>query len=145
MAEVCKQLYDGVPRTPLMRVEEACAWIAGDYPRKWLRLVNLCEQAKADGWPRIRRGDLFVLATQQGLPITLCMEFRFDNNLWSVLSRYLLMFRPELATVIFPNTAEVDRHGIDFENVWHGHVARNTFFPVKCWQDAVDLYRGDAA
>ena len=51
MAEVCKQLYDGVQRTPIMRVEEACCWIADDYPRKWLRLVNLCEQAKADGLP----------------------------------------------------------------------------------------------
>lgn len=145
MAEVCKQLYDGVQRTPLMRVEEACCWIADDYPRKWLRLVNLCEQAKADGLPRIRRGDLFILAQQQGMAITECMEFRFDNNLWSVLSRYLLMFRPELATVIFPNSAEVDRHGIDFENVWHDNVARNTFFPVKCWQDGVGLYRGEAA
>ena len=107
--------------------------------------MNLCEQAKADGLPRIRRGDLFILAQQQGMAITECMEFRFDNNLWSVLSRYLLMFRPELATVIFPNSAEIDRHGIDFENVWHDNVARNTFFPVKCWQDAVGLYRGEAA
>lgn len=127
MAEVCKQLYDGVLRTPLMRVEEACC-------------VNLCEKAQADGLPRIRRGDLFILAQQQGMTITECMEFRFDNNLWSVLSRYLLMFRPELATVIFPNTAEIDRHGIDFENVWHDTVARNTFFPARCWQDAAKTY-----
>lgn len=140
MAEVCKQLYDGVLRTPAMRVEEACAWIAEDYPKKWLRLVNLCEQAMADGWPRIRRGDLFVLATQQGMPITLCREFRFDNNLWSVLSRYLLMFRPQLATVIFPKKAEIDRAEIDFEDVWHDTVARNTFFPARCWQDAQKTY-----
>lgn len=140
MAEVCKQLYDGVLRTPAMRVEEACAWIAEDYPKKWLRLVNLCEQAKADGWPRIRRGDLFVLATQQGMPITLCREFRFDNNLWSVLSHYLLMFRPQLATVIFPKKAEIDRAEIDFEDVWHDTVARNTFFPARCWQDAAKTY-----
>ena len=140
MAEVCKQLYDGVLRTPAMRVEEACAWIAEDYPKKWLRLVNLCEQAKADGWPRIRRGDLFVLATQQGMPITLCREFRFDNNLWSVLSRYLLMFRPQLATVIFPKKAEIDRAETDFEDVWHDTVARNTFFPARCWQDAAKTY-----
>lgn len=140
MAEVCKQLYDGVLRTPAMRVEEGCAWIAEDYPKKWLRLVNLCEWAKDQGWPRIRRGDLYVLATQKGMPITLCREFRFDNNLWSVLSRYLLMFRPELATVIFPKTAEVDKAAIDYENVWHDHVARNTFFPARTWQDAAKQY-----
>lgn len=144
MAEVCKQLYDGVARTPSMRVEEACAWIAEDYPRKWLRLVNLCERAKADGWPRIRRGDLYVLATQQGLPITQCMEFRFDNNLWSVLSRYLLMFRPALATAIFPKSAEIDKAGIDLEDVWHDCVARNTFFPAATWQDAAKRYGGMA-
>jgi len=142
MAEVCGQLYDGVARTPLMRVEEACAWIAEDYPKKWLRLVNLCERAMADGWPRIRRGDLFVLATQQGMPITLCSEFRMDNNLWSVLSRYLLMFRPELAAAIFPKTTEaLDGGAIDFEGVWHDTVERNTFFPCQCWQDAARLYR----
>lgn len=142
MAEVCKQLYDGVLRTPLMRVEEACAWIADDYPHKWLRLVDLCEQAMADGWLRIRRGDLFVLATQQGMPITLCREFRFDNNLWSILSRYLLMFRPELATAIFPKTTEaLDDGSVNFEDVWHDTVARNTFFPCTCWQDAARLCR----
>lgn len=140
MPDVCKQLYDGATRTPLMRVEEACAWIADDYPAKWLRLVNLCEGAMAAGWPRIRRGDLYVLATQQGIPVSMCMEFRFDNNLWSVLSRYLLMFRPELAGAIFPKEAEIDRAGIDFEAVWHEHVAGSTFFPAKCWRDAAGGY-----
>lgn len=139
MAEVCKQLYDGVARTPLMRVEEACAWIADDYPHKWLRLVNLCERAKADGWPRIRRGDLFVLATQQGLPVSVCTEFRFDNNLWSVLSRYLLMFRPELATVIFPKKTKALDEGIDFEAIWHDCVARNTYLPCRSWIEAAEL------
>lgn len=140
MPEVCKQLYDGVARTPALRLDEACAWIADDYPRKWLRLVNLCEDAKSSGWPRIRRGDLFVLATQQGMPITLCQEFRFDNNLWSVLSRFLLMFRPELATVIFPKKAEIDKVADKFEDAWHDTVARNTFFPARCWQDAAKMY-----
>ncbi len=123
-----------------MRVEDACGWIAEGYPGKWMRLVGLCEQAIADGWPRIRRGDLFVLAAQQGMDMTTCMEFRFDNNLWSVLSRYLLMFRPQLAAAIFPKEADIDRAGIDLENAWHEHVARNTFFPVRRWQDAADMF-----
>lgn len=136
-------LYDGAPMAPERRVEHALAWIAGDYPRKWLRLVNLCEQAMAGGWPRIRRGDLYVLASQQGLDITLCREFRMDNNLWSVLSRYLLMFRPSLAGVIFPRyTAELDE-GIDFEALWHRDVAANTFFRAPTWEAAAK--RGRAA
>ncbi|MCU7584556.1 hypothetical protein N1614_04235 [Adlercreutzia muris] len=136
-------LYDGAPMTPERRVEHALAWIAGDYPRKWLRLVNLCERAMADGWPRIRRGDLYVMASQQGLDITLCREFRMDNNLWSVLSRYLLMFRPSLADVIFPRrTPELDE-GIDFEALWHRDVAANTFFRAPTWEAAAK--RGRAA
>lgn len=140
MPEVSKQLYDGALRTPAKRVEEGCAWIAKDYPKKWLRLVDLCEWAKSQGWPRIRRGDLYVLAAQKGLDITLCREFRFDNNLWSVLSRYLLMFRPELASVIFPKTADIDKDAINYEDIWHDTVARNTFFPARTWQDAAKQY-----
>lgn len=136
MSEITPAPYDGVTITPQMRVEMACMWIAQDYPKKWLRLVDLCEWAKAQGWPRIRRGDLYVLATQKGMPVTACREFRFDNNLWSVLSRYMLMFRPELASVIFPKSAEIDRAGIDFEEMWHDTVARNTFFYARTWQDA---------
>ena len=139
MHDVTPALYDGAARTPAMRVEEACCWIADDYPRKWLRLVNLCEQAKADGLPRIRRGDLFVLASQQGLPISECMEFRMDNNLWSVLSRYLLMFRRDLAGVIFPREADVDR--VDLESMWRDHVALSTRFEAATWQEAAEGVR----
>lgn len=132
-------LYDGVPMTPERRVEHALAWIAGDYPRKWLRLVNLCEEAARSGWPRIRRGDLYVLASQQGLDITLCREFRMDNNLWSVLSRYLLMFRRDLTGVIFPREADVDR--VDLESMWRDHVALSTRFEAATWQEAAEGVR----
>lgn len=137
MGEVCRELYDGVVRTPKMRVEEACAWIADDYPRKWMRLVGLCERAMAEGWPRIRRGDLYLLASQQGMTITECMEFRFDNNLWSILSRYMIMFRPSLSRAIFPKVAEVDE--VDFEQVWHDTVAKSTFFWASDWRKASKL------
>lgn len=139
MADVTPALYDGIARTPAMRVEEACAWIADDYPHKWLRLVGLCERAAGEGLPRIRRGDLFVLAAQQGLPISECREFRFDNNLWSVLSRYLLMFRRDLATVIFPRAADVDQ--VDLESMWRDHVALSTRFESASWQEAAEEVR----
>lgn len=136
-------LYDGVTMTPERRVEHALAWIADGYPKKWLRLVNLCERAMTEGWPRIRRGDLYVLASQQGLDITLCREFRMDNNLWSVLSRYLLMFRPSLASAVFPRyTPELDE-GMDFEAMWHRDVAATTFFRAPTWMAAAK--RGRAA
>lgn len=138
--EVSPALYDGVKLTPKQRVEDVAGWIAEEYPKKWMRLVGLCEWAKAQGWPRIRRGDLFVLASMKGLPITTCNEFRFDNNLWSILSRYLLMFRAELATVIFPKKAAIDDPSIDFERIWHENVARNTFFEARTWQDAQRMH-----
>lgn len=139
MADVTPALYDGIARTPAMRVEEACAWIADDYPHKWLRLVGLCERAAGEGLPRIRRGDLFVLAAQQGLPISECREFRFDNNLWSVLSRYLIMFRRDLAGVIFPREADVDQ--VDLESMWRDHVALSTRFEAATWQEAAEEVR----
>ena len=47
-------LYDGAAMAPEGRVEHALAWIAGDYPPKWLRLVGLCERAAESGWPPSR-------------------------------------------------------------------------------------------
>lgn len=142
MPEVCKRIYDGATTSPRERVEYACAWIADDYPRKWLKLVNMCEQAQDKGWPRIRRGDLFVLAQQAGIPITECMEFRFDNNLWSVLSRYLILFRPSLARVIFPRECDVDT--VDMEALWRDIVCPSTWFMTSTWVEAAVAAREDA-
>lgn len=134
MQEVSRTLYDGVTHTPLLLVEEACAWAKEDYPRKFMRLVGMCEKAKAKGLKRIKRGDLFFLAAQQGMPITLCKEFRFDNNIWSGLSRYILMFRPSLSDVICPKKADIDT--VDLEKVWHERVCDSTFFYAHSWQEA---------
>ena len=85
-----------------------------------------------------------MLASQQGMDVSLCREFRMDNNLWSVLSRYLIMFRPALGEVIFPrSTPELDE-GIDFEALWHRDVAASTFFRAPDWR-AAKRQRGMAA
>lgn len=123
MADVCEQLYDGVAMTPERQVEHALAWIADDYPRKWLRLVGICETA----------------ARQPG-----CRRIGRSHNLWAVLSRYLLMFRPSLAEVIFPKRSKVDDAGLDFEALWHRDVAANTFFRAPDWR-AAKRQRGRAA
>lgn len=140
-------IYDGVKTDPLLIAESACAWAAEGYPRAaghWMRLVSLCERAYANGVPLIRRGDLFYLAQDQGLTITACREFKFDNNLWSPLSRYLLMFRPKLARIIHPKSADID--SVDLEQLWHKHVNGQTFFPAHTWRDAVELCRiGDVS
>ena len=137
-------LYDGVRTDPEMLVGMACAWAAKDYPLadgNWMRLVRLCERAMADGWKRIRRGDLFVIAAQQGMDMTLCREFCFDNNLWAPLSRYLLMFRPKLAAVIFPKRQKTSRiDEVDFVAAWHEQVNPATFFYYPTWEEAVEAW-----
>ena len=127
-----------VAMTAEKRAECAMAWIAQDYPQKWLRLVGLCERAMREGMPRIRRGDLFMLAGQQGMPVTLCREFRFDNNLWSPLSRCLILFRPSLARVIFPREGG-DMDSVDLVAMWHRDVCGRTFFAADTWQEAARM------
>ena len=142
MAEVTHALYDGTMPNPRLMVESACSWASQDYPHKWMRLVRLCENAMKRGEYRIRRGDLYRMAQEQGMDITACREFRFDNNLWSALSRYLLMFRPGLAAAIHPrDNSPIDQAQIDFADVWHECVNPHTFFFAPTWQQARDAYR----
>lgn len=142
-------LYDGIGKTdPMLRVEMACAWAAEGYGTvnsRWMRLVRLCERAYSNGETCVRRGDLYRIAQEFGLDITVCREFRFDNNLWAPLSRYLLMFRPKLARCIFPKTCDLDRAGIDFARVWHERVNSQTFFPAETWQEAVEACKAQDA
>ena len=129
--------------TPRSMIEDACNWIAPDYGKpncKFFHLLNLCERAANRGEPNIRRGDLYRIAQEDGLSISVCQEFRFDNNIWSPLSRYLLMFRPKLAAVIHPRENSIDKSGISLVDVWHEIVNPRTFFPVETWREAVTAY-----
>lgn len=133
--------YPSTATTPEQRVELACAWAAQDYGKpssRWMRLVRLCERKTRQGEPCIRRGDLYRMAQEEGLEISLCREFRFDNNIWSALSRYLLMFRPRLAASIHPKRSEID--DVDLVRVWHEQVNPQTFFFAETWQEAVEAY-----
>lgn len=140
-------IYDGVKTDPKLLVEAACAWIGEGYARPtghWMRLVNLIDRAYNDGAQLIRRGDLFYLAQDQGFKISVCREFKFDNNLWSSLSRYLLMFRPKFARIIHPKTCDID--SVNFEQMWRRYVCSQTYFPARTWQEAVKLVRiGDVS
>lgn len=138
-------LYDGIKTDPKMLVEMACAWIKDGYPRKdghWMKLVNLVERECYEGAPIVRRGDLFRIAQEQGLSITECREFRFDNNIWSTLSRYLILFRPHLSKVIHPRKSDIDT--IDLVKMWHDHVCDSTFFVADSWQQARKDYEACA-
>lgn len=119
---------------PYAIARKACHWVRRN-PEAWERLVGLCE------WfhhvrpaNRLRRGDLFNYAQQMGMSVTLCKEFRFDNNMWSALSRYVLMCRPHLSEVIHPRSCELD--GIDMASVWAVCVGAPLPFAVMDWREA---------
>lgn len=130
--------------TPRERILRACAWIADGYPHRWMQLVRICEQEVERGSKCLRRGDLFLIAQHQGMSMSVAKEYRFDNNIWAPVSRYLLMFRPVLAQAIHPNACDLDTY--DLKRFWHENVRPGTYFLADTWQDAVAAYEsGDAS
>lgn len=116
---------------------KACRWVRRN-PEAWERLLGLCE------WfdhvrpsSRLRRGDLYNYAQQLGMSVTLCKEFRFDNNLWSALSRYVLMCRPNLSGIIHPRSSALD--SIDMAEVWSVCVGGPLPFAVMDWRQAEEV------
>ena len=122
---------------PYAIARNACRWVRRN-PESWLSLLALCESfgcVRPYGpTARLRRGDLYNYAQQVGLSVTLCKEFRFDNNMWSALSRYAIMCRPHLSEVIRPRSCELD--GIDMAEVWAVCVGDPSCFAVKDWRQA---------
>lgn len=76
------------------RVAKACHWIKNN-PDKWQALRSFCKELVVTGDP-IQRGSVYEMARSRGMDIRLASLFKRDHNLWSVLSRYLVMERPEL-------------------------------------------------
>lgn len=120
---------------PYAIAEKACRWVA-KHPDSWEHLLELCEWFNnvrpAGPIDRLRRGDIYNYAQQMGLSVTLCKEFKFDNNLWSALSRYAIMQRPHLRGVIKPRASELD--AIDMRGVWAVVVGPPTCFAVDDWR-----------
>lgn len=111
---------------------KACRWVAR-HPESWDGLLSLCESYhRMRPGPILRRGDVYNYAQQVGLSVTLCKEFRFDNNMWSALSRYAIMCRPHLAEVIHPRKCDLDT--IDLASVWAVCVGGPLPFAVMDWR-----------
>lgn len=121
-------------REPAELAAYACRWIAAD-PDRWGRLLDLCEWAQATHpGRRIRRGDIWVYAQQRGMSVTLREEFRFDNSLWSVLSRYAIMCRPGLAGAIRPRLSGIDT--VDLRAAWALAVGDPSCLAIDDWRKA---------
>lgn len=123
-----------IVRDPKVLVINGCRWVSAD-PERWERLLDLCEWFRYHHpGRRIRRGDLWVYAQQRGMSVTLCNEFRFDNSLWSVLSRYAIMLRPHLAEIIRPRESGIDT--TDMRGIWAIYVGDPSCFEVGDWRQA---------
>lgn len=153
---------------PAVYVSEALSWIDANWA-SWWALVNMCEKEandparivyktdanggavlSEDGKPivdhivRIRRGDLYLIAQMRGMRISLCRDFRFNNNTFAALSRYMLMVRPAIAKVIHPAENPEGIDSISHAAAWRGfkwsHRGRAAIhFPAERWQDAIEL------
>ena len=84
----------------------------------------------------LRRGDVFLLAQQQGMSITQCREFRFDNTLWAGLSRYMIMFKPALSLILKPTEKPNGVDSVNLAHVWQQVTCSTSFFTCPRWQDA---------
>ncbi len=117
-----------------MLAKAGCRWIKAD-PERWGRLLDLCEWfTQAHPGRRIRRGDLWVYAQQRGMSVTLCEEYRFDNSLWSVLSRYAIMCRPHLAEAIRPRESGID--SISLGSLWALLIGDPSCLVIDDWRQA---------
>ena len=126
---------------PYAIAAKACRWVRRN-PDSWVSLLALGEsyhETRPHGaLVRLRRGDLYNYARQVGLSVTLSREFRFDNNMWSALSRYAIMCSPHLAEVIRPRSCELDE--IPMAEVWDMCVGGPSPFAVSDWRQAEAVF-----
>ncbi len=150
----------GSTNSPSAYVAKTLSWIDGSWSSFW-KLVELCEKEASD--PNrvvckigkdgksvvdhivpVRRGDLYILAQMAGLSVTTCREFRFDNNIWAPLSRYVLMLRPKVSKVIHPIEKRDGIDLVDLCEMWRKHAwshgrRAHVFFACEHWQDASQM------
>ena len=73
-------------------VAKACGWVASN-PDTWAKLRRICYRLMLEGHV-IQRDNVYTLACQNGMTVSEASEFKRDHNLWSVLSRYMVLQRP---------------------------------------------------
>lgn len=125
---------------PDVRVEMGCCWIRDNWTN-FKRLMLICHREVDNGNPCIQRGHIFKLAQEAGMSVSVANELRRDHNLWSVLTRYMVMLSPRLARAIGFRTATVDT--VDFIKKWRKIVDKgrgtHTEFFASSWREAKKL------
>lgn len=104
-------------------VRRACAWVARN-PGTWERLRGMCRALMRSGHV-IQRDNVYTLARQAGMDVSEASEFRRNHNLWSVLSRYMVMLDPPMLTAMAFRRSGVD--GVDLVAAWEEQVGPARF------------------
>lgn len=121
-------------------VAKACRWVAAN-PGTWGRLRGICRRLMAEGRV-IQRDNVYTLACQSGLDVSEASEFRRDHNLWSVLSRYMVMLSPPMLAAIGFRVSAVD--DVDLVATWEA-VVGDPEFEASSLAEARAAYDGRAA
>lgn len=73
----------------------------------------------------IQRGNVYELARRYGMDVRLASEFKRDHNLWSVLTRYMVMERPSLLSAISFRDTPIDQ--VPLVQFWNDIVGEDEF------------------
>ena len=90
-------------------VAKACGWVASN-PDTWAKLRRICYRLMLEGHV-IQRDNVYTLACQNGMTVSEASEFKRDHNLWSVLSRYMVLQRPSMLAAVSFRRPPVDSVG----------------------------------
>lgn len=104
-------------------VAKACHWVRRN-PGKWESLKAICRRLALEG-ELVQRGSIYERARQYGLDVRLASQFRRDHNLWSVLTRFMVMESPSMLSAISFRVTPVD--AVDLAAYWRDIVGPDEF------------------
>lgn len=120
-------------------VDRACGWVAAN-PETWEKLRGICYQLMLEGHV-IQRDNVYTLACQRGMTVSEAGEFKRDHNLWSVLSRYMVLQRPAMLAAVSFRSTPVD--SVDLVGAWEAVVGPASF-AASTLAEAQGIYDGGA-
>ena len=87
----------------------------------------------------VMRNDMYRLAMQHNLGVSMAREFQRDNNMWPPLSRIFIMADPAIAHIVHPwKTKKRAINTIDLKGIWQRHNPLDDFY-ADTWQEAADM------
>lgn len=116
-------------------VAKACGWVASN-PDTWAKLRRICYRLMLEGHV-IQRDNVYTLACQNGMTVSEASEFKRDHNLWSVLSRYMVLQRPSMLAAVSFRRTPVD--SVDLVGTWEAIVGP-AIFAASTLTEAQGIY-----